>query len=39
MQLKDLQDWLGIEVGTAILIMQYAKEDIEALKSQKWVFP
>jgi hypothetical protein len=38
-QLKDLQDWLGIEVGTAILIMQYAKEDVEALKSQKWVFP
>ena len=38
-QLKDLQDWLGIEVGTAILIMQYAREDIEALKSRKWVFP
>ena len=38
-QLKDLQDWLGIEVGTAILIMQYAKEDIEALKSRKRVFP
>lgn len=37
--LKDLQDWLGIEVGTAILIMQYAKEDIEALQSRKWVFP
>ena len=38
-QLRDLQDWLGIEVGMAILIMQYAKEDIEALKSQNWVFP
>jgi hypothetical protein len=38
-QLKDLQDWLGIEVGTAILIMQYAKEDVEALKSRKWIFP
>jgi hypothetical protein len=38
-QLKDLQDWLGIEVGTAILIMQYAKEDIEALKLRTWVFP
>ena len=37
--LKDLQDWLGIEVDIAILIMQYAKEDVEALKSQKWVFP
>jgi hypothetical protein len=21
------------------LIMQYAKEDLEALKSRKWVFP
>ena len=38
-QLKDLQDWLGIEVCTAILIMQYAKEDVEALRSRKWVFP
>ena len=38
-QLKYLQDWLEIEVGIAILIMQYAKEDIEALKSRKWVFP
>ena len=38
-QLRDLQEWLGIEVGTAILIMQYAKEDLEALKSGKWVFP
>jgi hypothetical protein len=38
-QLKDLQDWLGIEVGTAILIMQYAKEDVEALNLRKWVFP
>ena len=37
--LKDLQDWLGIEVSTAILIMQYAKEDVEALKSGKWIFP
>ena len=38
-QLKDLQEWLGIEVGMAILIMQYAKEDLEALKSWKWAFP
>ena len=38
-QLKDLQEWLGIEVGIAILVMQYAKEDIEVLKSRKWVFP
>jgi hypothetical protein len=38
-KLSDLQDWLGIEVGTAILIMQYAKEDLEALKSGRWTFP
>lgn len=38
-QLKDLQEWLGIDVGTAILIMQYAKEDLESLRSRKWVFP
>jgi hypothetical protein len=38
-QLKDLQEWLGIEVGTAILIMQYAKEDMDALKTSQWVFP
>ena len=38
-QLKDLQDWLEIEVGTAVLIMQYAKEDMDALKSRTWIFP
>ena len=38
-QLKDLQVWLGIDVGTAILIMQYAKEDLEGLRSRTWVFP
>lgn len=38
-QLKDLQEWLGIEVGIAILIMQYAKEDLEGLRSRTWVFP
>ena len=32
-QPKDLQEWLGIEVGIAILIMQYAKEDMDTLKS------
>jgi hypothetical protein len=37
--LKDLQGWLGIEVGTAILIMQYAKADIEAIKAGTLVFP
>lgn len=34
--LKDLQDWLRIEVGTAILIMQYAREDVDDIKSGKW---
>ena len=37
-QQKDLQDWLGIEVGTTILIMQYEKEDVEALKSKSGYF-
>ncbi|KAI6033626.1 hypothetical protein PISMIDRAFT_113855, partial [Pisolithus microcarpus 441] len=37
--LSDLQTWLGIEVGTAVLIMQYAKEDLAAIRSGKWVFP
>ncbi|KIK10992.1 hypothetical protein PISMIDRAFT_82123, partial [Pisolithus microcarpus 441] len=38
-KLSDLQDWLGVDVGTAILIMQYAKEDLEAVKSGRWIFP
>ncbi|KAI6127583.1 hypothetical protein EDD16DRAFT_1516577 [Pisolithus croceorrhizus] len=33
-QLQDLQAWLGSEVGTAILIMQYAKEDLNAVRSE-----
>jgi len=37
--LKDLQDWLGIDVGTAILIMQYAKEDVEDIKAGNLVIP
>jgi hypothetical protein len=37
--LKDLQEWLGVEVGIAILIMQYAKDDVEAIKAGKLVFP
>ncbi|KAI6012011.1 hypothetical protein BKA83DRAFT_104934, partial [Pisolithus microcarpus] len=37
--LSDLQTWLGIEVRTAVLIMQYAKEDLAAIRSGKWVFP
>lgn len=26
---QDLQDWLGIKAGTAVLILEYAKEDME----------
>ncbi len=37
--LKDLQDWLGIEVETAILIMQYAKDDIENIKASRLIIP
>jgi hypothetical protein len=35
--LKDLQDWLSIDVGTAILIMQYAQEDMDAIKAGRRV--
>jgi hypothetical protein len=37
--LADLQEWLGIDVGTAILIMQYVSDDVAALESGSWVFP
>jgi hypothetical protein len=37
--LKDLQGWLGIEVGTAILIMQYAKMDVWAIDEGRLYFP
>jgi hypothetical protein len=29
---QDLQDWLGVDAGTAILLFQFAKEDAEAAK-------
>ncbi|KAI6040191.1 hypothetical protein EDC04DRAFT_2894411 [Pisolithus marmoratus] len=38
-KIPDLQDWLGIEVGTAILIMQYVQEDLEMLRAGRRVFP
>ncbi|KAF9219382.1 hypothetical protein BS17DRAFT_789382, partial [Gyrodon lividus] len=38
-RLADLQEWLGIGVETAVLIMQYAKEGLEAIKSGRWIFP
>jgi hypothetical protein len=37
--LQDLQAWLDIEVGIAILIMQYAKEDVEGIKAGTLVIP
>lgn len=37
--IKDLQNWLGIEVGTAILIMDYAKTDVDAINTGKLFFP
>jgi hypothetical protein len=37
--LKDLQGWLEIEVGTAILIMQYAKMDVQAINAGRLFFP
>jgi len=37
--LKDLQEWLDIEVGTAILIMQYAKMDVRAVDEGRLFFP
>ena len=38
-KLSDLEQWLGIDTGTAITIFQYANEDLEAIKSGEWVFP
>ena len=38
-QLSDLQEWLGIEVGTAINIFEYAEEDLEAARAGTLVLP
>lgn len=37
--LSDLQGWLNINVGTAILIMQYAQEDQEAINLGRYIIP
>jgi hypothetical protein len=37
--LRNLQEWLGVEFGTAILIMQYAKMDVQAIDEGKLFFP
>lgn len=36
---SNLGNWLGIEVGTAILIMQYAKADVLAINAGRLFFP
>jgi hypothetical protein len=35
LSLKDLQELLDIDMGTAILILQYAKADVEAIEGGK----
>jgi hypothetical protein len=37
--LKDLQEWLGISAGSAVLIMQYAKQDIDDIKAGRLTVP
>jgi hypothetical protein len=37
--LKDLQEWLGISAGSAVLVMQYAKQDIDDIKAGRLTFP
>jgi hypothetical protein len=37
--LRDLQGWLGISAGSAVLIMQYAKQDIDDIKAGRLAFP
>jgi hypothetical protein len=37
--LKDLQEWLGISAGSAVLIMQYAKQDIDDIKAGRLIVP
>ena len=39
LKLSNLQDILNIDLGTAILIMQYADEDMEAVKSGRFILP
>ena len=38
-KLTELEDWLGVERGIAILIMQYARMDLAAVRSGHWIFP
>jgi hypothetical protein len=36
---SDLEEWLGIDTGTAFLILHYAQEDIAAIKEGKLNIP
>jgi hypothetical protein len=36
--LKDLQEWLHVDVGVAVLIMQYAQEDRQAVENGNVMF-
>ncbi|KAI6096096.1 hypothetical protein EDD16DRAFT_1720267 [Pisolithus croceorrhizus] len=38
-KLPELQDLLGINLGTAISLMQYARDDLEAVKLGQWTLP
>jgi hypothetical protein len=35
---KDLEEWLEVKLGVAVLIMQYVKEDIAAIKAGTLTF-
>jgi hypothetical protein len=37
--LKDLQEWFKISAGSAMLIIQYAKEDRKDIKAGCLTFP
>ena len=38
-KLSELEDWLGVKRGTAILILQYTRKDLAAVTHGHWVFP
>jgi hypothetical protein len=37
--LKDIQKLLGIEVGMAVLIKLYAREDVDVIKAGALIIP
>ena len=36
---NDLQEWLGVKVGTAVAILSYAKEDMAKFNSGQPLLP